>query len=489
MADLNWKKSYNESWDDAFRGLAPAVRQQSVRVAAYTQVLFVQACADGFANDRQIGLDEMQGRYADLAYKCGMYHQLGKALVPPEYQLWRSDFTPEEQAVYRKYTTDGRQLIAALQEAGASRREKRTGEIEEAATENIPWLMQRESCQQHMERWNGSGYPDGRRGSDISPIAQIVGLAHQLDHLAAQTKSEDPFAEAMDEIIAGEGTDWNPALIRILRNCRSKCRGVYNKYIHYSLTVPKTIPLVEKKPNRPMGLKFRPMVDCDTLAPRLYEAEPWVGGIAGQPGDTEPLSALADMLSRTGLTADVSFYLLYEAADALLRMTNCRLDCRGVLLPMLPQFYRIGSQLKRFEELFGDQPVDRSLLWLSVPAEVAAKGSKTVRELLNRYIRNGITLVLDEYDPAEMPLEQVEEVGFTHVRFRRELYLRRETAEQMDILRLKGITLLGGGVDSDTARAWLRDCGVYAASGPVLGGAVTEDEMIRDCLLRERTPE
>ena len=127
MADLNWKKSYYESWDDAFRGLAPAVRQQSVRVAAYTQVLFVQACADGFANDRQIGLDEMQGRYADLAYKCGMYHQLGKALVPPEYQLWRSDFTPEEQAVYRKYTTDGRQLIAALQEAGASRREKRTG--------------------------------------------------------------------------------------------------------------------------------------------------------------------------------------------------------------------------------------------------------------------------------------------------------------------------------------------------------------------------
>ena len=43
MAEQNWKRKEYETWDEAFRGLAPAVRQQSVRVAAYTQVLFVQA--------------------------------------------------------------------------------------------------------------------------------------------------------------------------------------------------------------------------------------------------------------------------------------------------------------------------------------------------------------------------------------------------------------------------------------------------------------
>lgn len=36
-----WKRREYETWDEAFRGLAPAVRQQSVRVAAYTQALFV----------------------------------------------------------------------------------------------------------------------------------------------------------------------------------------------------------------------------------------------------------------------------------------------------------------------------------------------------------------------------------------------------------------------------------------------------------------
>ena len=34
-----WKRREYETWDEAFRGLAPAVRQQSVRVAAYTHVV------------------------------------------------------------------------------------------------------------------------------------------------------------------------------------------------------------------------------------------------------------------------------------------------------------------------------------------------------------------------------------------------------------------------------------------------------------------
>ena len=114
MSEQSWKRIEYETWDEAFRGLVPAVRQQSVRVASYTQVLFVQACTNGFGKEQPGGAERMRGQYADLAYKCGMYHQLGKSLVPPEYQLWREDFTEEEAAVYRKYTADGRALIAAL---------------------------------------------------------------------------------------------------------------------------------------------------------------------------------------------------------------------------------------------------------------------------------------------------------------------------------------------------------------------------------------
>ena len=96
MDQQTWKRKEYESWDEAFRGLTPEVRKQSVRVAAYTQALFVQACADSFCHDTPVGREQITGEYTDLAYKCGMYHQLGKALVPPEYQILQKDFTEEE---------------------------------------------------------------------------------------------------------------------------------------------------------------------------------------------------------------------------------------------------------------------------------------------------------------------------------------------------------------------------------------------------------
>lgn len=484
MAEQNWKRKEFGTWDEAFRSLAPAVRQQSVRVAAYTQVLFMRACAEGYGRGTVSGAAEMDGQYADLAYKCGMYHQLGKALVPPEYQLWRSDFTAEEEAVYRKYTTDGRQLITSLQERTLTARERRA--LGSGETESVPWRMQRESCQQHMERWDGTGFPDGRHGGDISPIGHIVGLARELDRLSAETKSEQPFTEAFDALCAASGSAWDPKLIEVLRHCRDKCRSVYHKYIHYTMTLPKTIPLVDRRKERVMGLTYRPMVAQRDGAPVAYEAEPWFGGVAGQPDARESLDLVAELFQRTELTEDVCFYLLYEAADALLRIRTCKLDgIQAVLMPLPHTFWKT-NHLPRFAELWDDQPVDKGQLWLAVPADYVAAAGKTAREVLSRCIRAGMTLVLDGWEPTALPLEQVQAIGFTHLRPKRELYLREDTANIISDLSRGGMTLLGGGADSADVMDWLTACGVTAMSGPMTGRSVDEDEMIRDCLLRER---
>ena len=484
MLEQDWKRKEYETWDEAFHGLAPVIRQQSVRVAAYTQVFFVQACESGFAADTEKGRQQITSKYADLAYKCGLYHQLGKALVPPENQIWRNDFTEEEVAVYRKYTTDGRTLIASLQESSLSAKEKRSGP-QDIDTENIPWQMQRESCQQHMERYDGSGYPEGRKGEDISPIAQIVGLAKELDRLASETKSEDPFKEAFEVLLAGADSLWSPQLIAVLQACRSKCRGVYNKYVHYTMTLPKTIHLVDKRKDRPMGLRYRPMVgEGDKVV--AYEAVPWFACAADRPGETETAEEMADILSKAELIQEVGFYLLYEAADTVLRMQNCKLDTLGVLVQTLPGFFTRENQLPHFNELFEDQPIERSKLMLTVPAEDVAGGSKGLRAMLSRYIRSGITLVLDGYDPGALSLDEVRELGFTHLRVKRELYMQESTADSLTALHDMGFTLLGGGVDDTNVQRWLTACGVCAMSGPVTGIVVEEDELIRDCLLQER---
>ena len=484
--EQTWKRTEYETWDEAFRGLAPVIRQQSVRVAGYTQAIFVQACAGTFGKNTPEGQERMRGQYADLAYKCGMYHQLGKALVPPEYQVWQKDFTEEEQAVYKKYTTDGRLLVASLQEKGNRAREKRKGELVELPTKNIPWLMLRETCEQHMERYNGSGFPAGLAGDAISPIAQIVSLAKTLDQLSSETKSETPFDDAFGIITAQAGILWSNELIEVLKAARSKCRAVYNKYIRYTMTLPKTIPLVEKVKGRPMGLTYRPMI-CDGEGTVVaYEASPWFGGIAGRPGETEGASELEAMLIRKQLVADVSFYFLYEATDALVRMENCKLGLQGIVLQMLPSFYKLNTQLQRFNQLFKDQPNTREKLLLTVPEETVLTANKTQQELVERYLRNGVQLVLDGYHPERIEADKLKAMGFTWLRLAPELYMKQETANAMTVLRNQGFRLLGGGADNQETVLWLTAAGVTAMSGTVTGVSVGEDDLIRDSLARER---
>lgn len=481
MKQQNEKRKDYGTWEEAFRGLAPAVRQQSVRIAAYTQALFIQACATGFGAQMPGGAERMQATYADLAYKCGMYHQLGKALVPEEYQLPHVDFTDEEQLLYRKYTSDGRRLVAALQEKTSDARRRpaadATGEI---PTENIPWLMLRESCQQHMERWDGTGYPDGRRGAAISPIAQIVGMAKAFDHLSAEIKSENPFTEAVDAIMADSGKAFAPELCDVFKASRQKIQSIYNKFIHYTMKLPRTIPLVVKHKDRPMGLSYRGMTGGGQVI--AYEAMPW---FMSKGGEKEDAAAVASSLERTDLTVDVSMYLLYEAADTLLRIQNCELNLQYVLVNMLPGFFSRNSQLKRLDELFSDQPVDRSRLLLTIPEKTVLEANKGVADVITRYLRNGVALVLDDYHPESISPAKLKEWGFAHVRLSPETSAQPLYASDIRALQDRGITVFASCADHQHLK-WLTDSGVYAVCSPLNGEPMEEEALIREAFLRER---
>ena len=481
-----WTRREYKTWDEAFRGLAPAVRQQSVRVAAYTQALFLQACKTPFGAGEEYK-ERIRGPFTDLAYKCGLYHQLGKALVPPEYQIEQRDFTDEERAVYRKYTTDGSQLVATLLERTSRTKERRIGRRSEHQVKNIPQLMLQESCMQHMERWDGSGYPEERRGEETSPIARIVGLARELDRLSALTKSENPFEEAYAELIAGSGTLWQPELIDVLRAAKDACLEVYNKYIYYTLTLPKTVPLVVKRPERPFGLTFRPMVSDNEGAIAACEATPWFRLVAEVDGEKVTAEEQQELLRKSGLAAEVMNYFFYEAADALYRMQNCKLETQGILLEVLPDFYRQGSHIQQLNKLFEDQPVPKEKLMLTIPEELVLHANKAVTEVITRSLKNGMVLVVDNYHPDSLSAQRLWEMGFTHLRVAPELYLQQSTANAMYELKKQGFTLIGGGADTQDLLAWQIASGVAFTGGTVTGIPVTEDELIRDALLKERT--
>lgn len=86
----------------------------------------------------------------------GYVHDVGMARMPPE---WSSDFqslTPKQLEELKRHPEEGSNLLLAL---GSDYR----------------WLA--DVAHQEHEREDGSGYPRGLRGDQISEIAKIVGLA------------------------------------------------------------------------------------------------------------------------------------------------------------------------------------------------------------------------------------------------------------------------------------------------------------------------
>ena len=405
-----WKQKRFRTWDEAFRALTPAMRQQSVRVAEYTQVLFEGVCKSSFYTRNRETPVYVEESYAEIAYKCGFYHQIGKAVD------------------LENYTTAGKELAAKLQ-----------GESGDDIS--IPSKMIQEACEQHMERWDGDGFPHGYFKEEISLIAQIVGLAKELDRLLCERKSENPYNEAVDLIIAENYKMFSPDLIDVFRSCQPELKNIFKKYIQYTKIMPKTVPLVDKRPERPFGLNYRQIISGKEMEHWYYEAVPWFGGVLNNPEVKETAEDVEEMLLRTGLTSDITFYFLYEAADLAARMKNCQLYTGGVLVPVFSAFYSGENQSDRFAQLFADTAIDKKKLILSVQENLFLTDC-SLHERLSEYISQGVTLLLDNYHPENVPLSLIREIGFTHVRIAKDSNVGNETYEIMQELKTHGITAI-----------------------------------------------
>lgn len=253
------------------------------------------------------------------------------------------------------------------------------------------------------------------------------------------------------------------------------------------MALPKTVHLLEKRKDRPMGLSYRPMVNGLEGKINAYEAIPWFGGIKDKPSETDSVEIIEPQLRRLGEVSNITTYFLYEVTDTLLRIENCKLETiDAIVLEMIPSFYMDDPETSRFETLFEHQPIDKSKLILTVPAFVLENANETVEGTLKSCIEYGVRLMLDGWDPAKIPAERVQAIGIQYVRLHPDQYLKKESADILSALPAMGITAYAKDADTEDAIRWLIACGVKHFFGASTGHAVDEDELIRDALLRER---
>ena len=76
----------------------------------------------------------------------------------------------------------------------------------------------------HHEKWNGSGYPQGLVGDNIPLVARIMAIADVYDALISRRPYKEPMphAEAVQIIMEGSGTHFDPAIAEAFLSIESE---------------------------------------------------------------------------------------------------------------------------------------------------------------------------------------------------------------------------------------------------------------------------
>lgn len=87
-------------------------------------------------------------------------------------------------------------------------------------------------AQDHHEKWDGTGYPAGKKGEDIHIYGRIAALADVYDALRHRRcyKSAWPLEQVMTLIVAESGKQFDPKLVEIFKSRVDKLEAILQKY-------------------------------------------------------------------------------------------------------------------------------------------------------------------------------------------------------------------------------------------------------------------
>ena len=147
-----------------------------------------------------------------------LLHDIGKIGIPDTVLGKRGPLLPSERRLLETHTVLGAQML---------------GEVD---------LLQGESVgivRHHHERWDGAGYPD-RLARDRIPLgARVFAVADTLDAITSDRpyRRARRWDEAVDEIAAERGAQFDPDVVDAFRQCEPRLRR-----IHYELARERGIP-------------------------------------------------------------------------------------------------------------------------------------------------------------------------------------------------------------------------------------------------------
>lgn len=136
----------------------------------------------------------------DAIVEASVFHDIGKIGLPDNILKKSEELTKEESERFKEHSELGAEILEKLDKIG----------------ENIVFKYAHDICKYHHERWDGSGYPEGLKGNEISIWAQVVGIVDTYESLLNNRVYEEVANknEAIERILSGKSGDFNPIILR-----------------------------------------------------------------------------------------------------------------------------------------------------------------------------------------------------------------------------------------------------------------------------------
>jgi len=182
------------------------------RTQLYLQVLISALLETNIYQDQTVEWD------INLLLQSSQLHDVGKIAIHDNILKKADRLTKEEFDEMKKHVIYGVHFIE---------------KIEENEEDSLFLRYAKIFAHYHHEKWDGSGYPNGLAGVDIPLLGRLMAIVDVYEALTSERcyKGAIDHQTAVNIILRGRGTDFDPVLIDLFEKCSKQLPlAVANKY-------------------------------------------------------------------------------------------------------------------------------------------------------------------------------------------------------------------------------------------------------------------
>ncbi len=158
--------------------------------------------------------DAVTDIFIETIYKASPLHDIGKVGIPDSILLKPGKLTDNEFSIMRTHVQIGYDTLS---------------KVGKQYDKNEFIKMGMDIALYHHEKWNGSGYNKGLKGTKIPLSARIMALSDVYDALRSKRVYKDAFSheKSMEIITSNKGTHFDPVLVDIFLQHQKEFKSLY----------------------------------------------------------------------------------------------------------------------------------------------------------------------------------------------------------------------------------------------------------------------